>query len=143
MFLFLETALAPLIFTAIGGFLLVLSFILRRRTKRFIRESVQTQGEVIGLHEVYDEGSYTYAPIVRFIAADGITREFTDSMSSRPPRHNVGDRITILYHRQNPRDARVATTFRLYFASTIVGSIGAVFFCIGGALSLWLLFSEG
>ena len=143
MFRLLETALTPLIFTAVGGFLLWLALYFRRRTKRFIDESLQTHGEVIGLHEVYHGGSITYAPIISFTTADGRGRTFTDSVSSRPASHAVGDRVEILYHRQDPRDARIATTFRLYFTSIVLGLIGGAIFSIGAAVTMWCLFSRG
>jgi hypothetical protein len=143
MFQLLETVLTPLIFTAVGGFLLWLALYFCRRTKRFIGESLWTHGEVIGLHEVYDEGSITYAPIISFTTADGRGRKFTDTVSSRPASHGVGDRVEILYHLQNPRDARIATTFRLYFPSIVLGLIGGAFFSIGAAVTIWCLFSQG
>lgn len=143
MFQFLETARVPLIFTAVGGFLLWLALYFRRRTKRFIDESLRTHGEVIGLHKVYRGGSITYAPIISFTTADGNGRKFTDSVSSRPAGYAVGDRVEILYHRQNPRDATIATTFRLYFSSIVLGLIGGAFFSIGAAVTIWCLFFQG
>ncbi len=142
LFQFLEIAISSLTFTAIGGLCLGLSFFFRRRTKRFIGESLQTYGDVVGLHEVHDEGSVTYAPVIRFTTSNGAVREFTDSTSSRPASHQIGDRIKILYHRQNPRDARIATTFRLYLSSIILGLIGVIFLSVGVAVTMWHLFSQ-
>ncbi len=143
MFQFLNIVFSSLIFTAIGVIALWLSFYFRRRTKRFISESLQTHGEVIGLHEVDDEGSVLYAPVIRYTASDGIAREFTDSVSSSPASHTVSDRVKILYHRQNPKDARVATTTKLYLASIILGLIGVVFCSVGVAVAIWRLFTQG
>jgi hypothetical protein len=143
MFQLLEIGLSSLIFTAIGVLSLWLSFYFRRRTKRFIGESIQTYGDVIGLHEVHDEGSITYAPIIRFSTFNGVVREFTDFTSSRPASYNIGDRIKILYHQQNPRDVRIATSVRLYLSSIIFGIIGVVFLSVGVAVTIWHLFSQG
>lgn len=141
MFQVSKTALASLVFTAIGVFLLWLALYLRRRTKRFISESLQTHGEVVGLHKVYYKGSVSYAPVIRFTASDGVTREFTDPVSSRPAGYAVGDRVGILYHRRNPEDARMATTIRLHLSSIILGLIGVAFCGIGAAFAFWHLFS--
>ena len=139
-----EIVLLALIFTGIGVLCFWLCFYFRRRTRRFISEALQTDGDVIGLHEVYDGGSATYAPVIRFTTAHGVVREFTDSVSSRPAGYNVGDRVRILYHRHDPRDARVATTFRLYLSSIIFGLIGTIFLGVGIVLTMsHLFFREG
>ncbi|HEX8457512.1 MAG TPA: DUF3592 domain-containing protein [Pyrinomonadaceae bacterium] len=139
-FRLLETGLSSLIFTGIGCLFLWLSLLFLRRTKRFIGESLQTDGNVVRLHEVYDEGSVTFAPVIRYTASDGIAREFTDSTSSRPASYNVGDPVKILYHRQNPKDARIATTFRLYLISIIFGFVALVLLAVGIGQMLWHLF---
>jgi predicted metalloprotease with PDZ domain len=143
MFQLLRIGFESLIFTAIGVVAFSLSFYFRRRTKRFIGESLQTQGEVIGLHEVHDEGSVLYAPVIRYIASDGVAREFTDSVSSSPASYTVGDRVKVLSHRQNPKDARVAATVRLYLAAIILGLIGVVFCSLGVAVAIGRLLSQG
>lgn len=141
MFQVSKTALAALVFTAVGVFLLGLSLYSRRRTKQFISDSLQIHGEVVGLHKVYYRGSVSYAPVIRFTASDDVTREFTDPVSSRPAGYAVGDRVRILYHRQNPEDARIATTIRLYLSSIILGLLGVASCGIGVAFAFWHLFS--
>lgn len=100
-------------------------------------------GEVVGLDEVYDEGSVLCAPVIRFTITDGVTREFTDSVSSKPACYTVGGRVKILYHRQNPKDPRIATTIRLYLSSIILGFISVTFCSVGVAVTIWYLFSLG
>jgi hypothetical protein len=128
-----------LIFIAISVVTSLLSFFFLNRTRRFIGESLQTHGEVIGLQEVPDEGSVLYAPTIRYTSSDGVTRQFTDSVSSRPASYSVGDRVKILYHRHNPKDARIATTVRLYLTTIVLSLIGIVFFLAGVGIAIWSL----
>ncbi|HEV7893558.1 MAG TPA: DUF3592 domain-containing protein [Pyrinomonadaceae bacterium] len=93
------------------------------RTRRFIEESVPAVGEVIKLTEHHDEG-VTYAPVVRFAGPGGRVVEFTESVSSNPPAHRVGEQVKILYRPEDPTRARVASTLNLYLLAIIFGVIG-------------------
>ncbi len=100
------------------------------RTRRFVEESVTAFGEVIGLKECSDEG-VTYAPVIRFQAPGGRLIEFTESVSSNPPGHSVGNRVKILYHRDDPSRARVASTSKLYLLAMIFAAIGGPLAVVG------------
>ena len=125
-----EQAITGLIFIVLGGaFMLVGAFSLYR-TKRFVEEAVPAFGEVVGLREHHGDG-VTYSPIVRFPTPAGGFVEFTETVSSNPPGYKVGDRVRVLYHRQDIRRARVASTWRLYFIAMLFGGLGGIFFVVG------------
>lgn len=100
------------------------------RTRRFVEESVPAFGEVVELREHHDEG-VTYAPVVRFTGPGGRVVEFTESVSSNPPAHRVGERVKILYRPEDPTRARVASTLSLYLLALIFALIGGLVSIIG------------
>jgi hypothetical protein len=133
----------PLTFTAFGLPMLLAALFFARRTRRFTRESSRATGVVVQLVEEYDEGSVTYAPVIRYVADDGVARQFRHHTASRPPAFDVGDRVGILYHRRDRGDARVATTFSLYFITFVFGLVGGVFFGIGVIVPILQLLAVG
>ena len=132
-----------LTFTAFGLPMLLAALFFARRTRRFTRESSRATGVVVHLVEEYDEGSVTYAPVIRYVADDGVPRQFRHHTASRPPAYNVGDQIEILYHRRNRGAARVATTFSLYLTTFIFALVGGVFFSIGIIVPVLQLLAVG
>lgn len=106
------------------------------RTRRFIEESVPAFGEVVELREHHDEG-VTYAPVVRFTGPGGRVVEFTESVSSNPPAHRVGERVKILYRPEDPTRARVASTLNLYLLAMIFAVIGGIVSIVGLLLAVF------
>ena len=104
-----------------------------RRTRRFVAEAVPTLGEVAGMSERRGR-RLTYAPVVRFTGPDGRAVEFTDDTSSSRPAYRVGDRVSVLYLRRDPSDARVASPYKLYAPDLIFACFGALFAVIGSVL---------
>ena len=82
------------------------------RNKRFLAASLPASGVVIGLRRGRGKHGAVYAPIVRFTAAGGHPVEFTDSVGSNPPGFKVGDRVEVLYHREQNGWARVSSPSR-------------------------------
>lgn len=114
-------------FGSLGALSLLAALYFRHRTRRFISESVEADGEVVRLEEKDDEGSIIYAPVVRYTAGDGVARQFVHHTASHPPAYTVGQRVRIRYHRGRPEDARMAGNSNLYLTSIIFATIGAVF----------------
>lgn len=67
---------------------------------------LRVDGEVIALADDSGTDSTAYHAVVRFRAADD-TIEFRDSVGSNPPAYQVGDKLTVLYRRESPRDTAV------------------------------------
>lgn len=110
------------------------------RTRRFVEESVTAFGEVVGLREYSGDG-VTYAPVIRFDIPGGGVSEFTESISSSPPAHKVGDRVKILYHRDDPSRARVASTLNLYLLTIIFAAIGGSLVVAGLLMAVFAFIS--
>jgi hypothetical protein len=129
----MATLLIGLLFIALGGFVVLGASLSLRRTRRFVAEAVPTPGEVVGMSELRGR-RVMYAPVVRFTGPDGRAVEFTDDTSSSRPAYRVGDRVSVLYPRRDPGDARVASPYKLYASELIFACAGALFAAIGGVL---------
>lgn len=125
-----------LFFLVLGGAFCAAAVFSWMRTRRFVEESVHAFGEVIKLVERYDEG-VTYAPVVRFTGPDGRIVEFTESVSSKPPAHRVGERVKILYRPEDPTRARVASKLNLYLLALIFAIVGGSVSIIGLLLAVF------
>lgn len=105
---------------------------------RFGRNSIATTGEVINLHyQMSARGGGTYRPVVRFLYRNEEQQEeeivFESPYGSRPPSHNVGDQVPVLYDPIHPEHAHINT----FGARWLLPGI-SIFAGIVGALVLWL-----
>ncbi len=110
----------------IGGLILVGGLALGLGSLRHVLHGERADGEVV---EMRREGDM-YAPVVRFRLPDGETQTVTD-LASGAPDFAVGDRITILYMPQDPRDFRIDTFDRLWFSAIFVTIFGAFWMLFG------------
>jgi hypothetical protein len=74
---------------------------------RLEASGLRAQGEVVRLSNEYNSGSggghYSYYTIVRFRTEKNVTLEFKDIVSSNPPSHRPGDKVSVLYLPDDPR----------------------------------------
>ena len=110
----------------IGGLILVGGLALGLGSLRHVLHGERADGEVV---EMRREGDM-YAPVVRFQLPDGETQTVTD-LASGAPDFAAGDRITILYMPQDPRDFRIDTFDRLWFSAIFVTVFGAFWMLFG------------
>lgn len=77
-------------------------------TYRVIRDGVSTTGTVVDYDESSGDGGVTYSSIVEFQTEGGETVRFDDtSVSSYPPRHELGQEVGVLYLPAEPEHAVV------------------------------------
>ena len=133
----MDARLVFLIFPAVGLLLFVIGAVVWVRTRRFVAESFRVAGTVVGLSARRGhKGGTTYSPVVEFATREGVTRQFTDPVSSRPAGYSVGQRVEVLYHYRDHDRARLASTFRLYFVPALLGFMGLLFTGIGAIIAL-------
>lgn len=133
----MDEKLVFLIFPAVGLVLLLIGVVVWIRTRRFVAESFRVGGTVVGLAARRgSKGGTTYSPVVEFATREGVVRQFTDPVSSRPAGYSVGDRVEVLYHYRDHDRARLASTFRLYFVPALLGFMGLIFTGVGGVIAL-------
>jgi hypothetical protein len=68
---------------------------------------LRAQGEVVRLKEESSSGSSSYYAIVKYRTDRNESVEFKDDVGSNPPSHQRGDKVTVLYLADDPREAIV------------------------------------
>ena len=104
----------------------------------FERDAEKATGTVIDhtMKVSYDrdgDRSESYAPDVRFRAADGKDYEFTDSISSSKKKE-IGSQVDVLYKPADPSDARIDSVARRWLFPGIFGGVGALMVLIAVGL---------
>lgn len=104
---------------------------LYKNQSEFQSVAIATNGEVVRMISKTDsEGSTIYAPMVRFMSADGREIEFKDSVSSNPPSYNVGDEVKVLYPVDDPRDAIIDRGWMNQLPGIGLMGLGGLFFLL-------------
>jgi len=96
----------------------------------FLEKSVETEGTVIGIDRVkkrsknhHNQYTYTYRPVISYVAGTSNYRFTSYDGSSYSENYQVGQKIAVLYNRENPSDAQIKTKAD-YRVSIIAGLIG-------------------
>ena len=127
-----------IVFSLVGGLLALIGVFLFMRTRIFIGKAQEVKGTVIQM--VYSRTSSSsgsgggYAPVYQFRTLDGQTIMIHDSLSSNPPRFQVGQEIDVLYESGNPQKARINKWMNLYFVPVLLGGMGLIFGGVGIAI---------
>ncbi len=106
-----------------------MELIQRRARGKFIRVKTE-QGIKL-------EQKYLYRPLIRFRTKDGRTIRFTPSIAMRPAPYQVGDRVSILYEPEHPKQAQINRFLYLWFYTLMLIFFG--FFTMGMGLLFYLL----
>jgi len=124
-----------IVFSLVGGLLALIGVFLFIRTRIFIGNAQEVKGTVIQM--VYRRTSSSsssgggYAPVYQFRTLDGQNIVVQDSLSSNPPRFQVGQEIDVLYESGNPQKARINKWMNLYFMPVLLGGMGLIFGGVG------------
>ena len=124
------------IFILVGVSLLIGSYFIYQNNKSFVSEAILTEGTVVDLQRTRssDSNSYHYRPVVLFTIKTGESIEFISSTGSNPASYTKGEKVEVLYDPSDPQSARIKEFFSLWGTTVILGSMGAVFFLIGGIM---------
>jgi hypothetical protein len=72
---------------------------------------LRAPGEVVRLHEEYSSGDSggqrNYFAVVKFQSEKNVPVEFKDSLGSNPPSYRRGDKVTVLYLADNPKQEAI------------------------------------
>ncbi len=124
------------LFTVLGIGMLAGALFMIQDTRSFIAGASRAPGTVIDLEESESSDSTTYRAVVRFLDARGAKIEFASSTSSDPPAYSVGEAVEVFYDPAAPQEAKINGFFDLWGGATILGSMGVVFFLVGGGIVL-------
>ncbi|MCL1038546.1 DUF3592 domain-containing protein [Shewanella submarina] len=120
------------IFIVIGILLMALGIYLFTKTQEFIDRAVPVQGVVI---ELVDTGEGSMAPVVEYRDEAGQQHIFKSNTSSKPPSHEEGETVLVLYDpsaEDAPSTAKIRSTLHLWGLSYFFLGFGALWLLIGG-----------
>jgi len=135
---FLAPLLFGLIFTACGGFMCVAAVNLIRKERAWLAIAKRAEGVVIRMKEDSSgsESVFSY-PVVRFKTEAGAEVVIEASIREEPPRHRVGDRVSVAYAADNPGAGDIAGTeirgsvfLLLLGIPFLVAGVGALWKCV-------------
>jgi Protein of unknown function (DUF3592) len=109
-------------------------------TAVFLGAAKKATGKVVQLNERFNSAADTteYAPVFSFAAQDGKTYTVSSSTASNPSGFQVGDSVAVLYWKNNPGGARIASFVQLWLIPMVFLIIGVAHGLIAG----FLLFLE-
>ena len=142
----------PLLLILLGTGLLGLGIFQFFRQTRKIRQAVKAEGVVTQLIRVRARNSYVriktetgtklepkyrYRAQVRFTTETGQKINLSSPVSYRPARHQVGEKVEVLYDPHNPAAAQVNGFWELWFLTFMLNFWGV--FALGMGAIAWLL----
>ncbi len=89
------------------AFVAVVLFFLLREDWPLLRHGRRTKGGVFDHRRTMDEGSWSYALMVRFTGENGEAIEITDGVYSPSPQPAIGAEVELVYPVGAPQKARV------------------------------------
>ena len=128
----LQTRVAALIFLPAAGVLLLVAAGLFLSEVRFARAAQHATGTITEMEERVDsDGGVGYYPHFTFAKADGAPVEIVSNVGRQPPSFEVGEQVPVLFSPNDPKGAKIATTFQVYGIAIILLIIGAIFVPLG------------
>ncbi len=114
------------------------------KTADFVDSAGRAVGTVVEMkqYEKQTDSGYTlmYQPVIEFTTENGEPIRYTDPTSTSSPRHQISDKVEILYDRQFPSKAYENSFLGLYLPAAIMLGIGGIFLLAGVISGLRLLF---
>lgn len=105
---------------------------------RLILNGVRTTGTVIEMRQSRGVSTrrdttrtVSYAPTFTFRDQAGMEHTIAVTLFSAPPEHRVGDRVPVLYHPANPKEARINQYPYQWWMPTLATFIGLIYLLIG------------
>jgi len=116
----------------LGFGLMFFSYHFYEKTQAFLGRANHAAGQVVDLRPSdSNDDSTTYAAVVEYNDSRGENRRFVDSFSSSPPSYSTGEKVAVLYDRENPREAQIDRGRANYWLSILLGFFGLLFASLG------------
>jgi hypothetical protein len=102
------------------------------QTARFVGRSRTATGTVMELRQERSSSRErtsrtVYDPVVQFNTEGGAVIEFRSNFGSNPPSHRKGESVPVRYDPADSQEAWIDTPASIWFATWILGGLGAVF----------------
>ena len=110
-------------------------------TKKLLNDGVRTSAEVVENNLVRDtkDGGVMYEPVMRY-NANGKMQTMIPNIRSNPPTYKIGEKVAIIYERNNVSNSRVISYWGLHLASIVMMVFALPLIVICGG---YLLFKAG
>lgn len=123
-------------FLGVAAVMLVVIGVLYARDASFTAAAGHATGTVTELVRSGGGSSNSVSSRVRFTTAEGRAVEFVETLSTYPPRNAVGDRVPVLYDRNQPMSAMLDDFWSHRLGVVIVGVFAGIFGVLGAIFSL-------
>jgi hypothetical protein len=122
---------------AVGPILLIIAIGASIPTLTFVHAANPADGTIIGFDRVYmpRRSKEVYLPVFRFTANDGKTHMIMADSGVNWVEFKRGDRVPILYLKDRPESARIATIPQLWMPQLILAFFGVLL----TLFSVWIL----
>ncbi|GCE29090.1 hypothetical protein KDA_45740 [Dictyobacter alpinus] len=134
--------LVAFILFVIGLVFGIIGLVFGLNSQSFMVGAVSTTGRIVQCDYSGDDSSFNSSenardhinssacsPVVSFTTKSGEEVHFTSSFSSSS--YHPGDTVSVSYHANQPRDARISDFLALWLLPVIFGGIGVLFLLIG------------
>ncbi|MEM7484364.1 MAG: DUF3592 domain-containing protein [Bacteroidota bacterium] len=121
----------------IGTFLAYNAYTTYQKTQRLLEKGIKTTATVIQFHTHQSDGSTMYKPVFEFKDRSQNIRTFESAISSNPPAYKVGEKVKIIYDKNDSGAVKTISFWGLYRWSVILFMIAAPFLIIGGSYLLY------
>lgn len=124
------------VFTVIGIAIVILGIYLGKKRAAFLEVAQAGRGEVVSINSRSSDDGYVYYPVVSYSppgSSGPIT--FEHDVGSNPPSYDVGDRVEVLYHPDDPARAIIDAGVMNWFGPGLALLLG-VTFTAGGIYSI-------
>jgi hypothetical protein len=85
-----------------------------------VRSGLKTEGMVVGLERSGLGKKSTYMPEIEFITDTGQTVTCTYSLGSNPPAYSVGQRVNIIYSKDDPENFIIDSNLSFVFPLILI-----------------------
>ena len=121
-----------------GAFLTYGAYNQYQKTQKLLEKGIKTTANVISFVTSQGENGTMYAPVFEFQDKSLNKQTFKSGISSSPPAYKIGDKVTIVYNRSEPKKAKTVSFWGLYRWSVILLMIAFPFLVIGGSYLLYI-----
>lgn len=98
------------------------------------KNGVPAAGTVIELKRQRSGRSVSYKPVIEFTAEGGVKHTSLLNVASNPPRFSKGEKVTIIYSKDNPDNIIIDSVSDIYIIPIIFDAAGVLFIFTGVAL---------
>ncbi|HEX3011652.1 MAG TPA: DUF3592 domain-containing protein [Syntrophomonadaceae bacterium] len=90
------------------------------------RNGLKTEGTVINLKQHHDKKRVLYQPEIEFKTRTGQIVRFDHPESSTHPKYLIGQKVPVIYSREDPANAALDSTFSIFLMPLIFALAGVI-----------------